>query len=123
MMTNFAFIFGLFSLVMAKGAGAATRHAVGIPVFGGMIAAAIFRDLPYSASLHHLGTVAPLEHEPEQSEPNITRSMSTFSDVASFRPAQHRFAASDYASHNYRRGSDGMLMQTGQLLRRTINAL
>jgi HAE1 family hydrophobic/amphiphilic exporter-1 len=42
MMTSFAFIFGLFPLVIAKGAGAATRHAVGTPVFGGMIAAAIF---------------------------------------------------------------------------------
>ena len=42
MMTSFAFIFGLFPLVIAKGAGAATRHAVGVPVFGGMIAAAIF---------------------------------------------------------------------------------
>jgi HAE1 family hydrophobic/amphiphilic exporter-1 len=42
MMTSFAFIFGLFPLVVAKGAGAATRHAVGTPVFGGMIAAAIF---------------------------------------------------------------------------------
>jgi hypothetical protein len=41
-MTSFAFIFGLFPLVIAKGAGAATRHAVGTPVFGGMIAAAIF---------------------------------------------------------------------------------
>jgi HAE1 family hydrophobic/amphiphilic exporter-1 len=42
MMTSFAFIFGLFPLVIANGAGAATRHAVGTPVFGGMIAAAIF---------------------------------------------------------------------------------
>jgi HAE1 family hydrophobic/amphiphilic exporter-1 len=42
MMTSFAFIFGLFPLVIAKGAGAATRHAVGTPVFGGMIAASIF---------------------------------------------------------------------------------
>jgi HAE1 family hydrophobic/amphiphilic exporter-1 len=42
MMTSFAFIFGLVPLVIAKGAGAATRHAVGTPVFGGMIAAAIF---------------------------------------------------------------------------------
>ena len=42
MMTSFAFIFGLFPLVIAKGAGATTRHAVGTPVFGGMIAAAIF---------------------------------------------------------------------------------
>jgi HAE1 family hydrophobic/amphiphilic exporter-1 len=42
MMTSFAFIFGLFPLVIATGAGAVTRHAVGTPVFGGMIAAAIF---------------------------------------------------------------------------------
>ncbi len=42
MMTSFAFIFGLFPLVIAQGAGAATRHAVGTPVFGGMIAAAVF---------------------------------------------------------------------------------
>ncbi len=42
MMTSFAFIFGLFPLVIAKGAGALTRHAVGTPVFGGMIAAAVF---------------------------------------------------------------------------------
>jgi multidrug efflux pump len=42
MMTSFAFIFGLFPLVIAHGAGAATRHAVGTPVFGGMLAAAVF---------------------------------------------------------------------------------
>jgi multidrug efflux pump len=41
MMTSFAFIFGLFPLVIANGAGAATRHAVGTPVFGGMIAASV----------------------------------------------------------------------------------
>ena len=42
MMTSFAFIFGLFPLVIAQGAGATTRHAVGTPVFGGMIAASVF---------------------------------------------------------------------------------
>ncbi len=42
MMTSFAFIFGLFPLVIATGAGALTRHAVGTPVFGGMIAASVF---------------------------------------------------------------------------------
>jgi hydrophobic/amphiphilic exporter-1 (mainly G- bacteria), HAE1 family len=41
MMTSVAFIFGLFPLVIARGAGAITRQAVGTPVFGGMIAAAI----------------------------------------------------------------------------------
>ena len=42
MMTSFAFILGLLPLVVAKGAGAITRQAVGTPVFGGMIAAAVF---------------------------------------------------------------------------------
>ena len=42
MMTSFAFIFGLLPLVIAEGAGALSRRAVGTPVFGGMIAAALF---------------------------------------------------------------------------------
>jgi len=42
MMTSFAFILGLCPLVIAQGAGALTRHAVGTPVFGGMIAASLF---------------------------------------------------------------------------------
>jgi len=42
MMTSFAFILGLFPLVIARGAGAVTRQAVGTPVFGGMLAAALF---------------------------------------------------------------------------------
>jgi HAE1 family hydrophobic/amphiphilic exporter-1 len=42
MMTSFAFICGLLPLVVAQGAGAVTRHAVGTPVFGGMIAASLF---------------------------------------------------------------------------------
>lgn len=42
MMTSFAFIFGLFPLVIAEGAGALSRRAVGTPVFGGMLAAAVF---------------------------------------------------------------------------------
>jgi multidrug efflux pump len=42
MMTSFAFILGLLPLVVAQGAGEITRHAVGTPVFGGMIAAAMF---------------------------------------------------------------------------------
>ncbi len=41
MMTSFAFILGLVPLVMAEGAGAITRRAVGTPVFGGMIAASL----------------------------------------------------------------------------------
>jgi len=41
MMTSFAFILGLLPLVVAAGAGAITRRAVGTPVFGGMIAASL----------------------------------------------------------------------------------
>ncbi|MBU0736080.1 MAG: efflux RND transporter permease subunit, partial [Proteobacteria bacterium] len=37
-MTAFAFIFGVMPLVVAKGAGAASRHSLGTAVFGGMIA-------------------------------------------------------------------------------------
>src|SRR5574344_2141031 len=40
MMTNIAFILGLLPLVFASGAGAASRHSVGMTVFGGMIAVA-----------------------------------------------------------------------------------
>ena len=39
MMTSFAFILGLVPLVIAQGAGAASRRAVGTPVFAGMLAA------------------------------------------------------------------------------------
>jgi len=42
MMTSFAFILGLLPLVIAQGAGALSRRAVGTPVFGGMLAASIF---------------------------------------------------------------------------------
>ena len=41
-MTSCAFILGLLPLVIAGGAGAITRRAVGTPVFGGMIAASLF---------------------------------------------------------------------------------
>ena len=40
MMTNIAFILGMFPLVIATGAGAVSRHSVGMTVFGGMIAVA-----------------------------------------------------------------------------------
>ena len=40
MMTNIAFILGLLPLVFASGAGAASRHSVGLTVLGGMVAVA-----------------------------------------------------------------------------------
>ena len=38
MMTNIAFILGLVPLITASGAGAGSRHSIGMTVFGGMIA-------------------------------------------------------------------------------------
>lgn len=45
MMTSIAFILGVFPLVVASGAGAASRHSVGTTVFGGMIAVAFIGAL------------------------------------------------------------------------------
>ena len=39
MMTSFAFILGVYPLVVAQGAAEISRHNVGTPVFAGMIAA------------------------------------------------------------------------------------
>jgi multidrug efflux pump len=39
MMTSFAFILGVYPLVVAPGAAEISRHSVGAPVFAGMIAA------------------------------------------------------------------------------------
>jgi multidrug efflux pump subunit AcrB len=39
MMTSFAFILGLYPLVVAEGASQISRRAVGTPVFWGMLAA------------------------------------------------------------------------------------
>ena len=45
MMTNIAFILGLIPLVFAHGAGAGSRHSIGISVFGGMIAVAFIGSI------------------------------------------------------------------------------
>ena len=45
MMTNIAFILGLLPLVFAKGAGAGSRHSIGISVFGGMLAVAFLGSI------------------------------------------------------------------------------
>jgi len=41
LMTAFAFIFGVIPLMLASGAGAASRQSIGTTVFGGMLAATI----------------------------------------------------------------------------------
>ncbi|MBY5921958.1 efflux RND transporter permease subunit [Ferrimonas balearica] len=45
LMTAFSFILGVLPLVLASGAGAASRHSLGYAVFGGMIAAGIVGTL------------------------------------------------------------------------------
>jgi Cu/Ag efflux pump CusA len=40
-MTAFSFILGVLPLVIASGAGAASRHSLGTSVFGGMLVATI----------------------------------------------------------------------------------
>ena len=42
MMTSFAFIFGVIPLVLAKGAGAEMRQALGTAVFFGMLGVTFF---------------------------------------------------------------------------------
>jgi len=41
LMTSFAFMLGVFPLVISTGAGANSRHAIGTGVFGGMFSATI----------------------------------------------------------------------------------
>ena len=45
MMTAIAFLLGLLPLVFAKGAGAGSRHSIGVSVFGGMLAVTIFGSI------------------------------------------------------------------------------
>jgi Cu/Ag efflux pump CusA len=41
MMTAWSFLFGVFPLVIANGAGAASRQAIGITTFSGMLLATV----------------------------------------------------------------------------------
>ena len=45
LMTSFAFILGVLPLVLASGAGKASRHSVGTTVFGGMILSTVLNLL------------------------------------------------------------------------------
>ena len=42
LMTSFAFIMGVIPLVLAQGAGAEVRHAMGVTVFAGMLGVTLF---------------------------------------------------------------------------------
>jgi len=49
LMTSFAFMLGVVPLILASGAGAASKVSVGITVFGGMLAATVFTTLAVPA--------------------------------------------------------------------------
>jgi HAE1 family hydrophobic/amphiphilic exporter-1 len=49
LMTSFAFILGVVPLILASGAGAASKVSVGVTVFGGMIAATVLTALAVPA--------------------------------------------------------------------------
>jgi HAE1 family hydrophobic/amphiphilic exporter-1/multidrug efflux pump len=76
-MTSMAFIFGMFPLVIASGAGAASRQSIGTGVLGGMVAAtflAIFFVPLFFVLLRRLkrhgtrpGEAAPVSAEPRHS--------------------------------------------------------
>jgi hydrophobic/amphiphilic exporter-1 (mainly G- bacteria), HAE1 family len=90
LMTSFAFILGIFPLVNAEGAGAASRRALGTAVFGGMLAAtflavffvpvffvvvqrfAEFLRRPRSASPGDLASKADPKPEPVEELPAYT---------------------------------------------------
>lgn len=70
MMTTLAFVVGVFPLVIASGAGAASRYSLGLVVFGGMIMAAIagtilmpiyFKIIQWLRERIHGGTTAAPE--------------------------------------------------------------
>ena len=63
MMTNIAFILGLVPLVIAKGAGAGSRHSIGVSVFGGMIAVAFLGTILVPAFFVLLNT---FKHEKDK---------------------------------------------------------
>ena len=66
LMTSLAFILGMVPLVIASGAGAASRHAVGTGVMGGMITATVFgiffTPLFYFAARKWLSRKCPNPH-------------------------------------------------------------
>lgn len=76
LMTSFAFILGIFPLVVANGAGAASRRSLGTAVFGGMIAAtflAVFYvPVFYTVMQSFSEWVRPRRHEPEASSHSTT---------------------------------------------------
>ncbi|HEY3697166.1 efflux RND transporter permease subunit [Phenylobacterium sp.] len=65
LMTSLAFIFGVFPLAIANGAGSGSQHAIGTGVIGGMLSAValgiFFTPLFFVLVQRHLGRKAPVE--------------------------------------------------------------
>ena len=71
LMTSLAFVLGILPLVVASGAGSASRHSLGTPVFGGMILSTVLNlvlvptiyvvvnSLFHMKRLHHDDTASP----------------------------------------------------------------
>ncbi|WP_319778154.1 multidrug efflux RND transporter permease subunit [Maridesulfovibrio sp.] len=71
LMTSFAFILGVVPLVIAQGAGSASRHALGTSVFAGMIAATVLGVLfvpLFYVTLVKLQRKKKVDGEPESME-------------------------------------------------------
>ena len=56
-MTAFSFVLGVMPLVLASGAGAASRVSMGVTVFFGMLASAIFGTLLVPAAFAFVQTI------------------------------------------------------------------
>jgi HAE1 family hydrophobic/amphiphilic exporter-1 len=75
LMTSLAFILGILPLVVASGAGSASRHSLGTPVFGGMILSTVLNlalvPVIYVvvSGLAHRGNTYPHEKPPEGGTP------------------------------------------------------
>jgi HAE1 family hydrophobic/amphiphilic exporter-1 len=63
LMTSFAFILGIVPLVVASGAGAASRHSLGTAIFGGMIVSTIL-NLAIIPALYLIVARFDKRHEP-----------------------------------------------------------
>lgn len=57
MMTSLAFIFGIFPLILSTGAGAESRHSIGIGILGGMIAATFIERYFIPYLYYHIATL------------------------------------------------------------------
>jgi Cu/Ag efflux pump CusA len=78
-MTSFAFILGVVPLMIASGAGAASKQSVGTAVFGGMIAATLLTTLAVPAFYvliqglaERFGGGPPAARKPAPAEPAVT---------------------------------------------------